>query len=136
MSFISKIKSITRTINENKANIVEFATHLGTAGYMIHQAYTNPNEETKKTCLVYVAGAVIGGIHGATVNPIGVLHVGPDNKGFYEEGSRFDKAGTGMLRGGTAAVLAYKAAGITSQYLANAGEFIGDVATETADMIA
>lgn len=136
MSFMSSIKYFTRTVNENKANIVEAATHVAVGAYLVHQNIKNPSQETMNLSFAWMTGAVVGGIHGVITDPGNTLHIDPNGTSFLEEGSRIDGGGLGLLRGATTGVLAYKAVGLTAKYYQQTAEIIGDVAGDAVDMIA
>lgn len=136
MSFFSSIKSFAKTVNENKVKIVEAATHIGVAGYVIHDALKNPDKDSVNTCLVWVAGGVVGAAHRFVSTPGGLVHSDLEGDLYFEESTRTEKVPLAAWRGATSAVLAYKLAEAASEYLYVTTEVIGDVAIEAVDMIA
>lgn len=136
MSFLSSIKSFARTVNENKANIVEAATHIAVFGYVLHQDIKNPSQETTNMSIAWITGAIVGATHGLISEPGNTLHIDPTGNSYLEEDSRIAKGGVGLWRGATVAVLGYKAGGLAVKYAKPTTDIIGDIVGDTTGMIA
>lgn len=127
MSFMSKIKSATNYVNENKAELALYASSIATTAYVVVRTHKDPIG-AKSLGFAWMAGFMGGTLTGTGTNAFGLTDVSEGSCGFA---------------GAAAAVIAHEAFVHGGKYInkvgkvaVDTGEFIGDVVVDSSEMIA